>query len=244
MTPKEIKSKGETYRQKFQAMILSYNVKQAELLTNGQKQFSNYTTEYVQKIIKENLNVNVEKEKSTAQEFIDASNNYLKTATKLKDETRFPLRNASDVVKNALGEAKNQRAYNFLSLAKDFNKITAEFESAFQIGDLDYANSLIDAILLKEPDPLNHSQFSNEEVTFYGKVKELKLKQEKASGIFDLDGAIQDFTKLIKDGSAYHSALSSGVIQYYDQDTVRSMNQNQVASLIDDINNSSEHWQS
>ncbi len=243
MTIIELTNKAAEYQEKYSSMVNSYNKKQSLLLATYPDALKDYKPEYIQNQLQLKLKTNAIDEKATASEFIKGAESYLWNASHKKNDIKYPLRAENDINKKILAESIYQRAFNFLAATKDLNKIEAEVNYAMQVDD-NYFSSLMDIIeAKKESDSVKFSQLDQKELDFYKRLDDINLKFELKTGLTEVNKTINAFSDLQKKGISFLNALSGGIVNYYDADTVKTMNANQVKDIVDHVNASSEFWQ-
>lgn len=231
------------------SLINNYNDEAAVILTRKDRgEFKNYTPEYVQELVKKETEGHLAKFQSLAEPFLKDSLEWLSVALRKKENLRFPLRSSvGDLQKAQLGEMKSLRAQSFVNSTKNPNMILNELFTALRSNDDDYFNSLVNYVLMDEPETeIEKSDLLStqpERVKLFADVRKL-YKDFSAKNELDLlDVAIQTLLVISTEATQFLAAIKGGQMYFVPQRMAKKMNQDEVARNIEAVNGSMPYWE-
>ncbi|HCY77737.1 MAG TPA: hypothetical protein DHV28_17640 [Ignavibacteriales bacterium] len=230
-------------------LINEYNQKSAEILVRKDSgEFQNYNPSYVQELVKKESEAHLAKYQTKIEELLKDSLGWLSIALNKKESIRFPLRSSvGEFQKAQLGEMKALRAQNFVNAAdNNLNLIVNELFTALRSNDDDYLNSLINFILMNEPqDPKEKSDLLADrpgQVELYEKVRNVYKEFAQKNNLTILDVAIITLTAVSTEINSFLAAVKGGSIYFMPQRMAEKMDQNEVARNIEMVNSSMPYW--
>jgi len=202
-----------------------------------------YTPEVVNKKLNDFRQLKVEEiKKRVKYELIKIESTVLQLGTKIP-AIKFPLRYSPLSNDKLLSEMQKQNAYSFLGNVKDFKAKQNEIEEAFNSNNIDYANSLLDLVLLTKPDELSLSNASKEEKEFYLFVNEIKKDFDNKHKLVEIQAELLATTQQKKELNYLLESMDKGIPFVVTTRQIRQMQNSEVSKIpVDYLNNAMAYF--
>lgn len=229
-------------------LINSYNQEAAEILMRKESgEYKNFTPEYVQELVKQASESHLAKYKTKIEALLKDSLDWLEIAIQKKESIRFPFRNNSDFQKAQLSEMKSLRAQSFVNSVKNENIILNELVMALRSNDTDYFNSLVNYILIDEPETeIGKSDLLSSQpgrVKLFADVRKVYKDFSDKNNLVVLDIAIQTLLIVSTETNQFLAAVNDNSVYFMPQRMVSKMDQNEVARHIEAVNGSLPYYE-
>lgn len=229
-------------------LINEYLQRSAEILVRKDSgEFKPYTPEYVQNLVKQETEAHLAKYETKVDAFLKDSLSWLSIGLNKKEEIRFPFRTSTDFQKAQLGEMKSMRAQTFLNSVENPNIILSELLSAYRSNDEDYFNSLVNYILMEEPEDEKEKfdllEDRPERVKLYTDVRKLYKDFADKNNLTVLDIAVQTLLVVSTEATQFLAAIKDKSIYFMPKRMAEKMDQNEVARNIEAVNGSTPYWE-
>lgn len=230
------------------ALINEYNQRAAEILVRKDSgEFKNFVPEHVQNLVKQETEAHLAKYETKVDALLKDSLGWLSIGLNKKEEIRFPFRKSTDFQKAQLGEMKSMRAQTFVNSVKNENIILNELLMAYRSNDNDYLNSLVNYILIEEPENEKEKfdllEARPERVKLYADVRKLYKDFAEKNNLNILDIAVQTLLVVATETNQFLTAIKDKSIYFMPKRMAAKMDQNEVARNIEAVNGSSPYWE-